>query len=128
MREAMTGDTAEDRLLATFDAYVAFHRAQPLAFRILGLTDVDDRDPAVVAQARTRIDAALIGITRELVTAIGSPLPGTEEVVLLAWATVNGVLSLEHRHAITRATADSLIEMARADGARRLKELAHAQG
>jgi AcrR family transcriptional regulator len=127
MREAMIGDTAEDRLLATFDAYVAFHRARPLAFRILGLTDVDDRDSEVVAQARARIDATLIGITRELVAAIGSSLPGTEEIVLLAWATVNGVLSLELRRTISRGTADSLIEMARADGARRLKESAHAQ-
>lgn len=128
MSKALTGATADDPLLVAFDAYVAFHRARPLAFRILGLTDVDDRDSEVVAQARTRISATLIGITRELVAAIGSTLPGTEEVVLLAWATVNGVLSLEHRRTISRGSADSLIEMARADGARRLKELTHAQG
>ncbi|WP_027500502.1 TetR/AcrR family transcriptional regulator [Rhodococcus sp. UNC363MFTsu5.1] len=128
MREALTGTTAEDRLLVAFDAYVSFHRSRPLAFRILGLTDVDDRDSEVVAQARARIDATLIGITRELVEAIGPAVPDTEEIVLLAWATVNGVLSLEHRRTISRDSADSLIEMARADGARRLKESAHAQG
>ncbi|MFC7451378.1 TetR/AcrR family transcriptional regulator [Rhodococcus daqingensis] len=128
MRATLAGDTAVDRLLAAFDAYVAFHRSRPLAFRILGLTDVDDRESEVVTEARTRIDRTLIGITHDLAAAIGAQLPGTEELVLLTWASVNGVLSLEHRHTITRATADSLIDMARADGARRLEELTRAQG
>ncbi|MFD4183324.1 TetR/AcrR family transcriptional regulator [Rhodococcus sp. NPDC058514] len=127
MREALVGPTAEARLLAAFDAYVAFHRGRPLAFRILGLTDVDDRESEVVTEARARIDETLIGLTRELVTAIGLPRGSTEQLVLLAWATVNGVLSLEHRRTISRDSADSLIDMARADGARRLEELADAQ-
>ncbi|TQF75054.1 TetR/AcrR family transcriptional regulator [Rhodococcus spelaei] len=127
MREALTGMTAgTNRLLAGFDAYVAFHRSRPLAFRILGLTDVDDRDSEVVALARTRIDATLIGIIRELVSAIGSTVPDPDELVLLAWATVNGVLSLEGRRTISRAGADSLIAMARADAVRRLEDFGDA--
>lgn len=128
MRAAPSGDTAADRLLSAFDAYVAFHRTHPLTFRILGLTDIDDRDAEVVTAARTRIDETLLGITRDLVAAIGAPHVQTEPLVLLAWASVNGVLGLEHRRAISRERADSLIEMARADGARRLAECADAQG
>ncbi len=128
MRAAPTGVTAADRLLSTFDAYVAFHRARPLAFRVLGLTDVDDRDSEVVAEARTRIDETLLGVTRDVVAAFGSSRESAEKLVLLAWASVNGVLVLEYRRTISRACADSLIAMTRADGVRRLEGLADAQG
>lgn len=126
MRTATAMPSPNAPLLNAFDAYVEFHRGRPLAFRLLALTDVDDQETELIIQARKFIDSTLLALTDELATEIDAPTEDAKLLVLLAWATINGVLSLRHRSSITQATADTLIELARADSARRLEDLKNA--
>lgn len=121
MSEAIGMSTATP-LLAGFDAYVAFHRDRPLAFRLLGLVDVDEDESGLVGDARSRIDKILVGIVHDLVASTGLR-DVAEKIVLLGWASINGILSLHHRGSVTASSVVALIEMARADAARRLEEL-----
>ncbi|MHA4854260.1 TetR/AcrR family transcriptional regulator [Rhodococcus sp. MSC1_016] len=126
MRAATTAQSPKSTLLNAFDAYVEFHSVRPLAFRLLALTDVDDQETELIIRAREHIDSTLLELTDELAAGIEAPTEEAKLLVLLAWATINGILSLRHRGSITQATADTLIELARADSARRLEDLENA--
>ncbi|EOM74711.1 TetR/AcrR family transcriptional regulator [Rhodococcus rhodnii] len=110
----MTGALARPGVgaAAAFDAYVQFHRDEPGAFRLLGLTDVSDADSDLVAEARTRIGETLRGVAATAAAAIGGP--DAQRRVLLVWAMVNGILALRERGLVDAVTADALLGDARA--------------
>ncbi|TSE01065.1 TetR/AcrR family transcriptional regulator [Skermania sp. ID1734] len=106
--------------LAAFDEYVRFHRANPLAFRLLGLTDVDGSDSDYVGAVRAEIRAILTAVAADIVAASSLPPQEAEEQALLMWASVNGVLSLRAQGFIGDDIADRLIGAVRAEILRRL--------
>ncbi|WHU45386.1 TetR/AcrR family transcriptional regulator [Gordonia sp. L191] len=91
---------------AALTEYVDFHRDEPLAFRLLGLSDVADDPTPAVGIARREIAAILLGVVDEVVDRIADgPLPPRDRVevreqVVVAWAGINGLLALVERGVI----------------------------
>lgn len=98
-----------DATRAAFDEYVRFHRAEPMAFRTLGLADVADVDSEIVAQARTEIGTRLARVVDLVVEAIGGRRAAIRPAVLLAWAGINGVLALSNRGMVDEPTTVRLL-------------------
>ncbi|MFD8100070.1 TetR/AcrR family transcriptional regulator [Nocardia fluminea] len=106
-----------DEVAAVFDRYVAFHRDNPLALRILALTDVDVSESELAAKAKTRIDAVLGELVESFAAAVRRGACDVEPraLVLVSWAAVNGAYSLYQRRMVDRSTLDVMLGIARAD-------------
>jgi AcrR family transcriptional regulator len=85
---------------AIVEAYERFHLDNPLAFRLVGLVDLDDGSDA----DRARIAGALNSIVKRTTQALSAAMEAgalrKEDPVLTArvmWAAANGVLSLHAR-------------------------------
>ncbi|RVW03163.1 TetR/AcrR family transcriptional regulator [Rhodococcus xishaensis] len=102
--------------------YIRFHRDYPLAFRLLGLTDIADTASRgkssgadVARRARAEVAVRLGGVVDHVVRRVSGTPADEADVrtdVLLAWATVNGVLSLLQQNLIDAKTADDLLAAA----------------
>ncbi|MBY4036532.1 TetR/AcrR family transcriptional regulator [Rhodococcus fascians] len=105
------------------DRYIAFHRDDPLALRLLALTDVDKSESASVGEAKEKIDTALgeliDSVTRAVEDAGADVLP--RALVLNAWAAMNGAVSLHQRRIVDRSMLDAMLAITRADMLRHLK-------
>ncbi|CCQ14048.1 Transcriptional regulator, TetR family [Rhodococcus sp. AW25M09] len=105
------------------DRYIAFHRGNPLALRLLGLTDVDKSESASVGEAKGRIDTALgelIDSVTRAVAEAGADV-GSRALVLNAWAAMNGAVSLHQRRIVDQPMLDAMLAITRADMLRHLK-------
>lgn len=111
------------RVVAEFlDRYIAFHRENPLALRLLALTDVDKSESVSVGEAKNRIDTALGELIDSVTRAVENA--GTDVVpralVLNAWAAMNGAVSLRQRRIVDQPMLDAMLAITRADMLRHL--------
>lgn len=106
--------------LAVFDEYLRFHRDSPLAFRLLGLADVDGGDSDLVERARTQIRGVLTGLVEQATTASNLPAARARTELLRLWGTINGVLALRAQRLVGAGEADALLAEIRADLSARL--------
>ena len=116
---APTGDASSPRddVAAVYDRYVRFHRDNPLALRILALTDVDISESELAAKAKTRIDGVLGELVESFAAAVrrGGSDVEARALVMVSWAAVNGAYSLYQRRMVDRSTLDVMLGIARAD-------------
>lgn len=96
-----------------FDEYRRYHRDNPMAFRLLGLTDVDDASGEVVATARTEIRDILRGVLDQAVAASALSPDVARTEALLLWASINGVLALAAQRFIDAEQVDGLLDALR---------------
>jgi AcrR family transcriptional regulator len=100
---AEAGDPLAE-LVALADAYVRFHHDNPLAFRVVGLGDLEGEPADAVRAARARIAArldalldVLAGAVRRAVAAGAIRDVPPRRTARLVWAATNGVLALHAR-------------------------------
>ncbi|MFD4459529.1 TetR/AcrR family transcriptional regulator [Nocardia sp. NPDC058480] len=109
--------TPRDEVAAVYDRYVAFHRENPLALRILALTDVDVSESELATTAKARIDDVLGGLIESFAAAVR--LVGCDvephALVMVSWAAVNGAYSLFQRRIVDETTLEAMLGIARAD-------------
>ncbi|MBC7299971.1 MAG: TetR/AcrR family transcriptional regulator [Nocardia sp.] len=112
-----SGATPRGEIAAVYDRYVAFHRENPLALRILALTDVDISESELAKQAKARIDDVLAGLIESFAATVRRVGCDVEPraLVTVSWATVNGAYSLFQRRMVDEATLDVVLGIARAD-------------
>ena len=103
--------------VAHFDNYVAFHRDNPLAVRVLSLHDVASDDSELVIKARAQIEALLDSVVHKVTASVAESDYGTDPraLVLYVWASVNGMFSLRQRGAVDDATLRQMLAIARTD-------------
>ena len=104
------------------DRYIAFHRGNPLALRLLGLTDVDKSESTSVGEAKGKIDNALGGLIDSVTRAVaeaGADV-GARALVLTAWASMNGAVSLYQRRIVDQPMLDEMLAITRGDTLRHL--------
>ncbi|MBY4126998.1 TetR/AcrR family transcriptional regulator [Rhodococcus fascians] len=104
------------------DRYIEFHRDNPLALRLLALTDVDKSESASVGEAKKKIDTELgeliDSVTRAAVDAGTDVVP--RALVLNAWAAMNGALALRQRRIVDQPMLDAMLAITRSDMLRHL--------
>lgn len=112
-----SGSTPRGEIAAVYDRYVAFHRENPLALRILALTDVDISESELAKQAKARIDDVLAGLIESFAATVRRVGCDVEPraLVTVSWATVNGAYSLFQRRMVDEATLEVVLGIARAD-------------
>jgi AcrR family transcriptional regulator len=103
--------------VAHFDNYVAFHRDNPLAVRVLSLHDVATDDSELVVKARAQIEALLDSVVHKVTASVAESDYDTDPraLVLYVWASVNGMFSLRQRGAVDEATLRQMLAIARTD-------------
>lgn len=114
MTTAVDGATGEEAARRAFDEYLDFHRREPIAFRLLGLTDVHGEDSETVRAARAEVRGYLAAALDVVIDAVGEPLDIARSEVVQCWAGINGLLALAARGLITADEADRLIDEVRA--------------
>ncbi|KXO89867.1 hypothetical protein AXK56_06855 [Tsukamurella pulmonis] len=114
MIAAVEGAEGEEAARRAFDEYLDFHRREPLAFRLLGLTDVYGEESATVRDARAEVRGYLAQALDAVIAAVGEPVAVARSEVIQCWAGINGLLALAARGLIDAAEADRLIDEMRA--------------
>ncbi|RDH10262.1 TetR/AcrR family transcriptional regulator [Tsukamurella pulmonis] len=114
MIAAVEGAEGEEAARRAFDEYLDFHRREPLAFRLLGLTDVYGEESATVRAARAEVRGYLAQALDAVIAAVGEPVAVARSEVIQCWAGINGLLALAARGLIDVAEADRLIDEMRA--------------
>ncbi|MFC6010769.1 TetR/AcrR family transcriptional regulator [Nocardia lasii] len=117
MSAVIDASTPRGEVAAVFDRYVAFHRENPLALRILALTDVEVGESELAREAKIRIDGVLSGLIGSFAGAVevaGADV-NPRALVSVSWAAVNGAYSLFQRRMVDEATLDAMLGIARAD-------------
>lgn len=105
------GPSAAD---VAFDEYLDFHRREPAAFRLLGLTDVHGEDSAAVRAASSEIRGHLAATLDSVIAAVGEPADVARSRIIQCWAGINGLLALQARGLIDPAETATLIAEVRA--------------
>ncbi len=109
-----------EEVVATGKAYAQFHVDHPLAFRLIGLVDVDERDTKRVRSAQSRIQHRQRAMLGDLAGALSRAMeagqlrkrdPGRAALVL--WASLNGVLAFAARGALPATEIEPALDMAR---------------
>ena len=114
MRAALAGGGSPAELLV-FDEYVRFHSAHPVAFRVLGLSDIDRDDTPLFDEARDFVHGVLQDLVEAAVAASGAPAAQARREVLRIWAAINGLLGLRVRGFVSAAELDGLLAELRAE-------------
>ncbi|CAM3812386.1 TetR/AcrR family transcriptional regulator [Tsukamurella ocularis] len=109
MAAAVAGSAGEEAARLAFDEYLDFHRREPIAFRVLGLTDVHGEESETVRAARAEVRGYLARALDVVITAVGEPADVARAEVIQCWAGINGLLALAARGLIDAAEADRLI-------------------
>ncbi|OZC29821.1 TetR/AcrR family transcriptional regulator [Gordonia polyisoprenivorans] len=124
MRAVLADRIGSSAAQAALEEYVRFHRDEPLAFRLLGLSDVDESAAPAVAVARTEIADRLRAVVEMVIDAIDGRLGGgaarrsparrtrIRRAVVIAWAGLNGLLALGGRGLVEESEAGDLIDEA----------------
>ncbi|MFI7667490.1 hypothetical protein [Nocardia sp. NPDC049526] len=99
--------------------YIAFHRENPLALRILALTDVDVSESELATKAKVQIDAVLSGSIESFTAAVRLVSSDAEPqaLVMVWWAAVNGAYARFPRWAESRADIRHLTDCPMRPGA-----------
>ncbi|WP_068747039.1 TetR/AcrR family transcriptional regulator [Tsukamurella pseudospumae] len=113
MAAAVAGARGEEAARLAFDEYLDFHRREPIAFRLLGLTDVHGEDSETVRAARAEVRGYLARALDVVINAVGEPADTARAEVVQCWAGINGLLALAVRGLIDSAEADDLIDEVR---------------
>jgi len=100
--------------IAMFDEYRRFHRDNPFAFRLIGLTDIDATDTELFGEARHMIFGLLDGLVTAGVAASSLPSGQARSAILRWWATVNGLLTLRAQGFVGASELDALLDAERA--------------
>lgn len=98
-----------DEVIAMTDAYLAFHRAHPIAFRLLGRA----QDPALEA----RLDAMVRQVADALRRAVAAGEADVEDplrTARFAWAAYNGVLAMHARGSLSERELRATLRAGRA--------------
>lgn len=114
MEAAVAGAAGAEAARRAFDEYLDFHRREPIAFRLLGLTDVHGEDSDTVRAARAEVRGYLARALDAVIAAVGEPADAARAEVIQCWAGINGLLALASRGLIDAAEADCLIVAVRA--------------
>ncbi|KXP02764.1 TetR/AcrR family transcriptional regulator [Tsukamurella tyrosinosolvens] len=114
MEAAVTGSSGEEAARRAFDEYLDFHRREPIAFRLLGLTDVHGEDSDTVRAARAEVRGYLAQALEAVIAAVGEPAETARSEVIQCWAGINGLLALAARGLIDTAESDRLVGEVRA--------------
>ncbi|MET9328822.1 TetR/AcrR family transcriptional regulator [Tsukamurella sp. NPDC003166] len=109
MVAAIDGAAGADAVQRAFDEYLDFHRREPIAFRLLGLTDVHGEESETVRAARAEVRGYLAQALDLVIAAVGDPADTARAEVIQCWAGINGLLALAARGLIDAAEADRLI-------------------
>ncbi|WP_338888857.1 TetR/AcrR family transcriptional regulator [Rhodococcus sovatensis] len=123
--DEMKGSTS---IVDAFDRYVAFHRENPLALRLLSLYDVATSESELVAHAKPRIDEALQTLVETVTRDITESGCDTDPrvLVLTTWAAANGAVSLRQRGVVDDTTLDAMLAITRSDLQGHITEGPHA--
>ena len=113
MEAAVEGSEGEEAARRAFGEYLDFHRREPIAFRLLGLTDVHGEDSETVRAARAEVRGYLSRALDVVIAAVGEPIDTARSEVIQCWAGINGLLALAARGLIDAAEADRLIREVR---------------
>lgn len=110
-------DSSPSESVEVTACYVAFHRENPLALRILALTDVDVSESELATKAKVQIDAVLSGLIESFAAAVRLVNSDAEPqaLVMVSWAAVNGAYSLFQRRIVDETTLEAMLGIARAD-------------
>lgn len=93
---------------AAFDEYLDFHQREPLAFRILGLTDVSGDDSETVRAAMSQVRIYLADTVQAVIDSIGAPTGIARARTIEFWAAINGLMALRARGLIDDGEALAL--------------------
>ncbi|MFT3661809.1 MAG: TetR/AcrR family transcriptional regulator [Gordonia sp. (in: high G+C Gram-positive bacteria)] len=110
MRAALADVAPDEFTAAVFDEYRRYHREHPLAFRLLGLVDIEPSDTDLYGPARRRITDRLTGLVDEVVATSGVESGTVRREVVLMWATVNGLLGLRSQGFVDEAEYTRLLD------------------
>ncbi len=113
MAAAVDGAAGAEAARRAFDEYLDFHRREPLAFRLLGLTDVHGEDSETVRAARAEVRGYLARALESVIAAVGEPADVARAEVIQCWAGINGLLALAARGLIDHHEAGRLIDEVR---------------
>ncbi|NMD55145.1 MULTISPECIES: TetR/AcrR family transcriptional regulator [Tsukamurella] len=113
MAEAVAGSDGEEAARRAFDEYLDFHRREPTAFRLLGLTDVHGEDSDTVRAARSEVRGYLARALETVIAAVGEPADAARAEVIQCWAGINGLLALAARGLVEPDEATGLIDAVR---------------
>lgn len=120
MEAAVSGAAGAEAARRAFDEYLDFHHREPIAFRLLGLTDVHGEDSDTVRAARVEVRGYLARALDAVIAAVGEPADAARAEVIQCWAGINGLLALSARGLIGPAEANDLIDEVRSRCAARL--------
>ncbi|MGX9294034.1 TetR/AcrR family transcriptional regulator [Tsukamurella paurometabola] len=109
MAAAVGTATGADAARLAFDEYLDFHRREPMAFRLLGLTDVHGEGSETVRAARREVRGYLSQALELVIGAVGEPAGPARAEVIQCWAGINGLLALAARGLIGTTEAEVLI-------------------
>ncbi|GAA1071138.1 TetR/AcrR family transcriptional regulator [Tsukamurella spumae] len=128
MAAAVVGSAGGEAARRAFDEYLDFHRREPIAFRLLGLTDVHGEDSATVRAARAEVRGYLAQALDLVIAAVGEPADIARSEVIQCWAGINGLLALAARGLIDAPEADRLIDEVRRRCAANLGQAVSGRG
>jgi AcrR family transcriptional regulator len=109
-----------EEVVALGRAYAQFHLDHPLAFRLIGLADVDETNTKRIRTARSQIERRQRAMLAQLTDALSGAMnagqlrqrdPKRAAVVL--WASLNGVLALAGRGGLPAKELEPSLDMAR---------------
>jgi TetR/AcrR family transcriptional regulator len=109
-----------DEVVAIGEAYANFHLDHPLAFRLIGLADVDDRTTPRVLAARSHIQRRQRAMLAQLAAALSRAMDAgqlgrrdPDRTALVLWASLNGVLAFAARGALPVRELEPSLRLAR---------------
>jgi TetR/AcrR family transcriptional regulator len=100
-------------------AYARFHLDHPLAFRLIGLVGVVEKDTDRIRAARSRIRRRQAAMLDQLAKALSRAMRAGQlrrrdpkRVALVLWASLNGVLAAADRGMLPRKEVEPSLQMA----------------
>lgn len=105
-----------DAAVAMGRAYAQFHLDHPLAFRLIGLTGIEEERTQAL---RREIDRRLRGMLADLAAALGRGIAegdirdvDPQRAATVMWASINGILALHARGALPRKELKPALDFA----------------
>jgi AcrR family transcriptional regulator len=115
-----SSESPREQVLATGEAYLRFHRDHPLAFRLIGLRDLErSRDPRhrearkrVIARQQTMLDDIAAAIRRAIAAGEIREIDPLATATFL-WGAWNGTIALHQRGNLSERRMRATIEAGR---------------
>lgn len=109
MREVMDRAGADTFNVEVFDEYCRFHRDNPQAFALLGLSEIDRCDTELYDEARAAVRADLRALVNAAIDKSSKPSTTARREILTVWAGVNGLLGLRAQGFIDDADVNAML-------------------